>query len=180
MAPKDLVQDCIRVLDEGADVVLIPYVSIGEGYWTRCRCFESLFYQTREFSMPRFFKRNTFMLSKGFDPTLNAGEDAELLLRLINHGCVGISSKLKLTQLEKTVSLTGLLRKDIWAMPYVSKYLRKRSTYSIRQSGARFPLVFISKVFSLRRQSRYLPGLFLLKSIDYICILLSWMTKQNE
>lgn len=178
IAPENLVQHCINIFDkESADVVLIPYISIGEGYWTKCRCFEALFYQTREFSMPRFFKREKFLLSGGFCTTLNAGEDMELYLRLINLGFKVIPSKLKLTHLEKTVSLTDLLRKDVWAMPYVSKYLRKRSTYNIKHSSSRFPLAFISKTFSLRRQLKYLPGLALLKFIDYFIVLLSWIMK---
>lgn len=178
IAPKHLVQHCMDILsNKHADVVLIPYISVGDGYWTKCRCLESLLYQTKEFSIPRFFNRGAFILSGGFDNTLNAGEDIELYLRLINLGFKIALSNVRLIHLEKKVNLTDLLRKDVWAMPYVSKYLRKRNKYNIKLSGARFPLLFLYKRRLLKSHLKYFPGLLLLKIVDYLTILLSWMMK---
>lgn len=174
IAPKRLVQHCIDTLDnERAQTVLIPYISKGKGYWTKCRCLESLFYQTEEFSMARFFRREAFLSSGGFDVTLNAAEDTELYLHLVNLGFKTALSKIKIVHWEKEVGLHDLIRKDVWAMPYVSKYLEKRSKYKTKPSGSRFPLLYIRKVHLLKSHAKYIPGLVLLKAVDYLAVLIS-------
>jgi hypothetical protein len=115
------------------------------------------------------------MRTEGYDTTLNASEDIELHLRLINLGFKFVLSELKLIHLEKKVSLADLLRKDVCAMPSLSKYFRKRKIYDIKYPSSRIPLVFISKIHSLKSQLKYLPGLVLLKFIDYFIVLLSWI-----
>ncbi len=76
------------VLDEGADGVFIPEITVGDGFWTACRalerscCVEEILVQS-----PRLVRRNYLRGTGGFLESLSGTEDAELRSRMIRDGC---------------------------------------------------------------------------------------------
>jgi glycosyltransferase involved in cell wall biosynthesis len=75
-------------LDEEADGVFIPEVTVGDGYWTACRalerscCVEEILVQS-----PRLVRRDYLRRTGGFLESLSGTEDAELRTRMIADGC---------------------------------------------------------------------------------------------
>lgn len=71
-----------------ADGVFIPEITVGAGYWTRCRalerscCTEELLVQS-----PRLVRRSYMLETGGFVTSLSGTEDAELRTRMLEDGC---------------------------------------------------------------------------------------------
>ncbi len=87
--PPTIVERAMAVaLDEGADGVFIPEVTVGDGYWTACRalerscCIEEVLMQS-----PRLLRRDYLRRTGGFLTSLSGTEDAELRSRMIADGC---------------------------------------------------------------------------------------------
>jgi len=87
--PPTIVERAMEVaLDEGADGVFIPEVTVGDGYWTACRalerscCIEEVLMQS-----PRLLRRDYLRRTGGFLTSLSGTEDAELRSRMIADGC---------------------------------------------------------------------------------------------
>lgn len=80
-----------RALDaaelESAEAVFIPEVTVGDGYWTRCRalerscCTDEILVQS-----PRLIRRDYLLASGGFRTSLSGTEDAELRTRMLAEG----------------------------------------------------------------------------------------------
>ena len=75
-------------LDEGADGVFVPEITVGDGYWTACRalerscCVEEIWVQS-----PRLVRRDYLRETGGFLESLSGTEDAELRTRMFADGC---------------------------------------------------------------------------------------------
>ena len=87
--PPDIVAKAMALaLDEEADGVFIPEVTVGDGYWTACRalerscCVEEIMVQS-----PRLVRRDYLRRTGGFLEILSGTEDAELRSRMIDDGC---------------------------------------------------------------------------------------------
>lgn len=87
--PPTIVERAMAVaLDEEADGVFIPEVTVGDGYWTACRalerscCVEEVLVQS-----PRLVRRDYLRRTAGFLESLSGTEDAELRSRMIRDGC---------------------------------------------------------------------------------------------
>jgi glycosyltransferase involved in cell wall biosynthesis len=87
--PPTIIERAMEVaLDEDADGVFVPEVTVGDGYWTACRalerscCVEEILVQS-----PRLVRRDYLLRTGGFLESLSGTEDAELRTRMIADGC---------------------------------------------------------------------------------------------
>lgn len=87
--PPTILERAMAVaLEEEADGVFIPEVTVGDGYWTACRalerscCIEEVLMQS-----PRLLRRDYLRRTGGFLTSLSGTEDAELRSRMIDDGC---------------------------------------------------------------------------------------------
>jgi glycosyltransferase involved in cell wall biosynthesis len=87
--PPTIVERAVAAaLDEGADGVFVPEVTVGDGYWTACRalerscCVEEIWVQS-----PRLVRTAYLRSTGGFLESLSGTEDAELRTRMIADGC---------------------------------------------------------------------------------------------
>src|SRR5205823_6051942 len=81
----EVVSECISVLNSPAapPAVLIPEISVGKGFWAKCRALERSCYVGDDLvEAPRFFTRTTFESVGGFDEGLVAVEDWDLSIRV--------------------------------------------------------------------------------------------------
>lgn len=75
-------------LAHGADGVFVPEVTVGDGYWTRCRALErSCATEEILVQSPRLVRRAYLVASGGFLESLSGTEDAELRSRMLADGC---------------------------------------------------------------------------------------------
>lgn len=86
--PPTIVERAVHAaLDEGADGVFIPEITVGDGYWTACRalertcCVEEIWVQS-----PRLVRTDYLRETGGFLESLSGTEDAELRTRMIADG----------------------------------------------------------------------------------------------
>ena len=79
---ENLITDCIRIIDEGADAVKINEEVIGEGFWTKCKWLEKKCYFYDEgVTSPRFFKTTAYFEVGGHNPNLALSEDKDIDLK---------------------------------------------------------------------------------------------------
>jgi GT2 family glycosyltransferase len=79
---QDVVRQCVEAvsIDPARTVVVIPEISVGEGFWARCKALErSCYVGDDTIEAARFLPRELFFELNGFDETLPAGpEDWDL------------------------------------------------------------------------------------------------------
>ena len=84
---SDVVNECIAKVAEGFDAVIIPEVSVGEGFWAKCKALEKRCYIGDDtIEAARFFKKKVFDKIGGYDPRLGLGEDWDFSQRISKAG----------------------------------------------------------------------------------------------
>ncbi len=74
---------CVAAMGGGADAIVVPEISVADGFWGRCRAFERDLYDGEPgLQAPRAFRPAAFRHVGGFDESLSAFEDWDLGLRL--------------------------------------------------------------------------------------------------
>lgn len=72
-----------ELTDAGADAIIVPERSFGDGFWARCKALEKLLVlDDASVEASRGFRRTTFMDVGGYDETLTACEDWDLADRV--------------------------------------------------------------------------------------------------
>ena len=111
--PPQVVERAVAAaLSQGAEAVFIPEVSIGDGYWTRCRALERRCYVGEEMvESPRLVRRSFFARSGGFVPDVAGQEDAELRMRLRQEGLPLARTDVVIYHDEGRLTFRSVLRK---------------------------------------------------------------------
>ena len=82
-----VVEECVNKVTAGYDAVIIPEVSVGVGFWAKCKALEKSCYIGDELiEASRFIKRGVFNNVEGYDPELEAGEDWDFNQRIRKAG----------------------------------------------------------------------------------------------
>lgn len=79
---KNVVKDCVEMYKSGKGKIagiIIPEVSIGKSFWAKCKALERSFYYGVDWmEAARFFEKETFLKTNGYDEDLISGEDWDL------------------------------------------------------------------------------------------------------
>jgi glycosyltransferase involved in cell wall biosynthesis len=111
--PATIVEQAVAAaMDENASAVFIPEVTVGDGYWTRCRALErSCCTEETLVQSPRLIERSYLVEAGGFRTSLAGTEDAELRTRMIEDGLKMTSVKDLIIHDEGRLELAGIIRK---------------------------------------------------------------------
>jgi glycosyltransferase involved in cell wall biosynthesis len=111
-----VIEECLNKMSPNVAGIVIPEIDIGTSYWSRVKGFERSFYKTAWWlQAARFYKKDFFIKSGGFDIGLVATEDWDLDERMKKFGEIEtISSVIKHNEAELTLK----------------KVLKKKSHYS--------------------------------------------------
>ncbi len=129
-----VIEDCIREILKGNAAVIIPEISVGEGFWARCKALErSCYIGDDTIEAARFFDKNVFFEMSGNDETLLAGEDWDLSQRVRNEGYkIGrIESLIK--HYEGRLSLSKTIKKKYHYAKTFRSYIKKHPAMAKKQ-----------------------------------------------
>ena len=75
-----VIEECIKEISrDGVGAVIIPEISVGEGFWTRCKALErSCYIGDDTIEAARFFDKEVFWEIGGYDEEMVSGEDWDL------------------------------------------------------------------------------------------------------
>ena len=160
---------CVEAVEQDdLDAVAVPNRSSGESYWAQVRTLERDTYLDDSLIVAaRFWKRSVFEAVGGFDESLVACEDYDLHTRLLDQGYkVGRVAPIEI-HLGEASSLWAYAAQSFYYGPSVLRYLRKHPHRGARQM---FPLrsAYVRHWRMLARHSHLLPGLVVLKVVQYI------------
>jgi len=164
-----VVSECVGECRENVDAVIIPEISVGEGYFSRCRAMQKRIFVNQEgYESARFMKRIAFEEINGYDEELEAGEDFDLQFRLKNMQFR--ISRVNAFILHHDGRLT--LKKVIAKNRY---YARSANTYAIRniEDISKQPLaiqVYVRNWRCLLRNFELLPGICLLLTLEFLLL----------
>ena len=123
-----VVAECLAALRSwGAEAVVVPEVSFGNGFWARCKAFERSFYRGDEtIEAARFFPADTFREVGGFDESMPPGpEDWDLDERFRRRGRPIARTESIIRHDEGEPHLWGLIRKKFYYGRGIPVYVRK-------------------------------------------------------
>ena len=164
-----VVEEClgeIRLHAPGA--VIVPEISVGVGFWARCKALEKRCYIGDDtIEAARFFKKEVFWKVGEYDEDLIAAEDWDLSQRIKKAGfAIGRISALVKHQ-EGRLGLTKTVKKKFGYGVTIGRYIKKHKKESKRQ------LILIRPAF-LRNYTRLLKnpittvGLIVMKTCEFI------------
>jgi glycosyltransferase involved in cell wall biosynthesis len=131
-----VIEECVsEILKDGIGAVVIPEISVGEGFWTRCKALErSCYIGDETMEAARFFDMNIFFEMGGYDETIaGGGEDWDLPQRAKQAGYkVGrVDSLIK--HHEGRLSLLKTMKKKYYYAKTVRSYIKKHPDIAKKQ-----------------------------------------------
>jgi glycosyltransferase involved in cell wall biosynthesis len=132
---SDVVRDCVHVSEAGADAVVIPETSFGEGFWARCKALERTCYLGDEtIESARFFRRDSFDRIGGFDEMIPFGpEDWDIHARLLSaDGRIGRADAM-IDHDEGALEFRELLARKYYYGKTTERYIRRHGALARRQ-----------------------------------------------
>lgn len=163
-----VVGDCIREMDDmDVGAVIVPEVSVGEGFWAKCKALEKKCYIGDEtIEAARFFKREVFFKVKGYDKNLIAAEDWDLSQRVKKTGFSFARINSLIRHHEGRLSLIGTVRKKYTYGKTISRYVEKHKEESKKQLTLMRP-AFLRNYKQLLKSPVITIGLMIMKTCEF-------------
>jgi glycosyltransferase involved in cell wall biosynthesis len=121
-----VVAECMALAAAGADAIVVPEESFGEGFWARCKALErSCYVEDSSIEAARFFTRDLFERIGGYDETLVGTEDWDLQER-VNQASVRVErTEAWISHDEGRLELGALMAKKFRYGKTLGRYRRK-------------------------------------------------------
>lgn len=178
---SDVVSECVTHAKSNSDAVIIPEVSIGEGFWASCRALEKRCYIGDDsLEAPRFFKKRVFDIVGGYDDLLVFGEDWDLNQRTrMAHFKIGRANALILHH-EGALSLRKTMVKKYSYGKTLKYYVSKHPSEASKQLSPIRP-AFLMNWKKLAKDPAHASGMFFMKACEFGAAWLgSLTTKAND
>lgn len=127
-----VIERCVTVIKSKKNIgsVIIPEQSIAFTFWEKVKAFERSFYNEKGDSITdaaRFFKKDAFLKSGGYDETITGPEDWDLPETIRELGYQDGRIFEKIYHRERATSLLTLFIKKFHYGLYADRYLRKHN-----------------------------------------------------
>lgn len=125
--PTGLIVECVKIMESNTNCggIIIPEKSIGDGFWARVKEFERSMYKGDEsIESARFYRKNIFRKTQGYDEEIVGFEDLELSnrVRAISEISRCVST---IKHHEGKLTLLGMAKKSAYYAKTSSKLLKK-------------------------------------------------------
>ncbi len=176
----NVVDECVLAIQKGTKTVavIIPEISIGQGFWAKCRKLEKEFYVGNDnIEAARFFKKDIFHKLEGYDATLVSGEDWDLSNRARKLGAIERVSA-SIYHNDGTMNLIKTAKKKFYYGKKISTFTSKsdNSEVGTNQMGAvaRYKM-FLANPKKLFSNPFVGIGLLVLKTVEFSAIALGML-----
>lgn len=136
----DVVMDCYECMKEDGFIgLVIPEISVGEGFWTKCVALDryvSNFLEESMNSCARFFRTEDARSIGGYDPAIVGAEDADFHYRMTKRGVIG-KTKAFVYHDERRTEFWSRVKKKYYYSRAFRGYLKKQPMTAM---GVYFPL----------------------------------------
>lgn len=166
--PQGTVDECVRICrDKGVGAVILPEISVGEGYLSACRALQKrVFMEEQGYESARFFTREAFQKVNGYDEHLEAGEDFDIHFRMQNAGIRVSRSTTMVQHYEGRLSISKIIKKARYYGRTIDDYATKNWRHIERQPF--IARVYVRKWRTLLRSIHLLPGLLLIVLVEFV------------
>ena len=167
----NVVKEAVSLVGHGADAVIIPEDSFGEGVWAQAKNLERRCYWGDDtIEAPRFFRKKVWEALGGLDESLGGGgDDWDLHQKLKDNGYKVERIKSLVMHNEGALSLKALCRKRFMYGRDTFKYIQKRpksgsqSYFPIRKAFLKNWKLFLARpkdtmFFVIMRSAEYIAG----------------------
>ncbi|QQG40366.1 MAG: glycosyltransferase [Candidatus Levyibacteriota bacterium] len=170
-----VLEDCYKRINDNI-ALIVPEISIGVGYWTKCVAFEryiSIFLEEGMNECCRFFKKKDALAIGGYDPTIVGAEDSDFHYRMKKIGSIG-KIKNHLYHDEGRINFFGRVKKKYYYSKAFSEFLKRHPDIAVAQF---FPIkkAYIKHFDLLLRHPFLTAGLVLLRSGEVLAGLLGML-----
>ncbi|MFB7946234.1 glycosyltransferase [Kitasatospora phosalacinea] len=168
-AGPGLLAECRRLIeDEGYDALVIPEVSVGEGFWSRCKVLEKRCWDgDLSVESLRCLRRELYDRVGGHDEELVWSEDKDLDLRVRATGARIATTRSVLVHDEGRTTLRAAMRKKAHYAATAGRYAARHPRHFAAQAGPwRLP-VLAARAWRLSRDPLLTVGLLLLKTCEF-------------
>jgi glycosyltransferase involved in cell wall biosynthesis len=170
--PPDVIADCLgRAAATGAPAVVIPERSFGTGFWADCRELERSCYEGDELvEAARFFRREVFEGTGGYDEDLTGAEDWDLSRRVAAGERLPRTSA-EILHNEGRLTLAGVFGKRLYYSTGYWRYLNKHRRAALRQANVVVRPAFVANWKRLARRPMLAAGILCLKTVEVAAML---------
>jgi glycosyltransferase involved in cell wall biosynthesis len=164
---RSVVSECVHAARAGARSVVIPEVSFGEGYWTRCKALErSCYVGDDTIEAARFFTRDAFEQAGGFDESIVAGpEDWDLHERVRLAAAAVQRTNALIWHDEGRLRLRDTLSTKYYYGKSAAVYMKRHSAVARKQARL-FRPAFFRNWRKLARRPLTAAGMFAMKALE--------------
>lgn len=145
-----VIEESLRIFlkEKGVIGIIIPEISIGSGFWAKCKALEKSFYIGVDWlEAARFFPKWTFEKVGGYDENLISGEDWDLSQRVAKLGKISRIEEF-IEHNEGKISLSKTVRKKFYYSKHLAKYAKKPGNKN--QAASQFNIFARYKLFFLK------------------------------
>lgn len=169
---SEVVAECVQsARGSGAPAVVVPEISVGEGFIARCVQLERSCYAGDDsVEAARFFRRDEFEKLGGFDETLTGPEDWDLTIR-VRRGTRLPRTSSHIVHNEGRLRLSELVSKKAYYAPSMVLYWRKHGRATLAQTNVVFRPAFIRNWRRLVRHPLLTVGVLFIKSFEALAAL---------
>ena len=163
----EVIENSVSQVNRGCDAVVIPEISVGEGFWAKCKALERACYIGDEsIEAARIFKREAFETVQGYDSKLEAGEDWDLGQRIKKAGFKTSRIDTLIIHHEGKLDLRKTIMKKYEYGKTMGRYMRKHPEIAKQQLRLIRP-AFLRHRKKLLTDPIHTMGLFIMKMCEF-------------
>ena len=173
--PSRLIESCVMKCEEdNADAVVVPEVSFGEGFWSKCKKLERLCYlHVPAIEAPRFVRSDSYRKVGGWTDTAGAFDDWAFFGRLVRQRSRISRCDTNLWHSEGKLTMTRLFRKKYnMGKTLDEKGLVAGGTASMMIQLSPLRYLLLLRTLKLARRPSTVLGVFLMKIVEGLGLML--------